>query len=332
VKPPTNPIRRALRLLSTLLLFAVLIAPTPSAGQLRAADTPSLGDILVRAGNYVHQFQQDFSLVISEEDGVQNYDPRPGFQTGAWTQPITSSPGQATERVNRITDPHEARRRQIRSEMLVVRQGGWLAVRNVLWIRDNDATRTEVLADSKGRLDRLLKDTSAGQASRLRALAEESARFNLGRLYRNFNVPTLALQFLAPEFQGRFAFTVAGSEKVSGSPTVKVAFAERQPPTVITLNDKREVLSTGFLWVRESDGAVVRTRLAIKAPQTEDGAGIEASVDVDYRYETKLNMWVPRRMEEKYAEAATGGERVDCLSTYSNYRRFETSGRLVSPQ
>ena len=34
--------------------------------------------------------------------------------------------------------------------------------------------------------------------TRLRRLRDESARFNLGRIYRNINYPTLALQYLDP--------------------------------------------------------------------------------------------------------------------------------------
>jgi hypothetical protein len=316
------------RLSFAIVACAMLVAPLRLVVA-KAPDEVSLAAVLALAGRYVHQFEQDFFLVIAEEDGVQTYQPG-GVQRGRATsggrydRPLDFNLGSPVD---------QPTRRQIHSELLVLRQGNtWLAVRNVLWLRDS-ADQPRVIADSKGRLDRLLRDASPGQASSsLRALADESARFNLGHLYRNFNLPTLALQFLGPEFQARFAFTLAARETISGVPAVKIEFAERQPPTVISLNDKQDTLSSGFVWMRESDGAVLRTRLTIKAPQTRDGPGIEASVSVDYRRDGKLNMWVPRRMEEEYVEVMTAGERVDCLSTYSNYRRFETSGRLVTPK
>jgi hypothetical protein len=309
--PLLSWVRRALHPLIALLLLALLLGFMPRVAAARASDPLSLAEILDRAGTYVHQFEQDFFLIISDEDAVQTYQPRGG------------GPGRGVP----------PRVRQIRSEMLVVREDDtWLAVRNVLWVRDDPAARPQVIADSKGRLDQLLKDISPGQAARLRGLADEGARFNLGSIYRNFNVPTLALQLLACELQPRFGFTVAGRETVSGSPTVKIEFAERQSPTVIALNDKREVLSNGFAWVRDPDGAVLRTHLNITTPQTRDGPGIDVSVDVEYRRDAKLETWVPRRMDEEYVEAMTGGQRVNCSSTYSNYRRFETSGRLLIPE
>ena len=230
-------------------------------------------------------------------------------------------------------------RRETRSEMLFVPGEGalsWLAVRNVLGVRDRDGegpwTAWQTVPGSKDRLDGALRDASPGQALRLRTLADEGARFNLGRrIYRNFNMPPLALQFLGLEFQPRFAFTIAGREKVAGVQTVKLGFTERGSPTVITLKGQ-DLPAAGELWVREADGAVVRTRLTVRTPQTDEGAGMNVSIRVDYRRDAKLDMWVPSRMEEIYVEDRTPGERVTCTATYSDYRRFETSGRLIVPQ
>jgi len=54
---------------------------------------------------------------------------------------------------------------------------------------------------------------------------------------------------------------------------------------------------------------------------------------VTYQRDRKLDMWVPARMRETYLEtaASTVVERVSCEATYSNFRRFETSGRIVEP-
>ena len=41
---------------------------------------------------------------------------------------------------------------------------------------------------------------------------------------------------------------------------------------------------------------------------------------------------MPSYMEEKYAERRQPGERIECYATYSNFRRFETSARIVSPK
>jgi hypothetical protein len=317
------------RLSFAIVACAMLVAPLSfTVAESKAPDEISLADALALAGRYVHQFEQDFSQVISDEDYLQTDKERAGSQESvdaAWV---------GYGRV--VVKPLQVSlRRETHSEMLFLYQAGTLlAIRNVLWLRDEPAAAAMIqpTTDSRGRLDRELKDTSPGQAARLRALADESARFNLGSLYRNFNVPTLALQFLAPEYQPRFDFTIVGHEKISGSQALRLDFAERESPTVVMLNDKRDVFAKGSLWVRESDGAVLRTRLTIIAPQTKDGPAIDGSITVDYGRDGKLDMWVPRRMEEEYAEVTEGGEQLKCSATYSNYRRFETSGRLVSPQ
>jgi hypothetical protein len=208
----------------------------------------------------------------------------------------------------------------------------WLAVRTVLTVKDNGFTVPEAVVGSKDRIDRALKDTSSGQFARLRTLAHEGARFNVGRIYRNFNTPTLALQFLAPEFQPRFTFQIAGREKVAGQQTVKLEYTERGSPTVIALNDKSQLPASGVLWVGEADGAVLRTHLTVKAPQTDDGPGLDATIGVDYGRSQKLKMWVPSYMFEAYVEHGPPVERVECRARYSNFRRFETSARIVSPK
>jgi hypothetical protein len=58
------------------------------------------------------------------------------------------------------------------------------------------------------------------------------------------------------------------------------------------------------------------------------------AVEVDYRRDAKLDLWVPGRMHEIYQRSfeSTILERIDCVATYSNFRRFETSGRMIVPK
>ena len=320
-------LRAMLTGLVSLALFTLaglgVSAQTP-----KAAGEPSLADILSRAGQYVHQFEQDFAVVICDEDYRQDDQPRRSDPKGSNRGSRDLSTADAT-----VEDgPFH---RETRSEMLFVRSeqaAMWLAVRNVLIVRDAGVQFPVKVSGSQGRIDRALRDESPGQVSRLRALADEGARFNLGGIYRNFNTPTLVLQFLAPEYQSRFTFRIAGREKVSGNQAIKLEFAENGTPTVIALNNGHQLVSTGLVWVRESDGAVLRTRLTVKAPQTDDGPGIDGTINVTYGWDGKLQMWVPSKMEERYAEQRQPGEKIEAYATYSNFRRFETSARIVSPQ
>jgi hypothetical protein len=279
-----------------------------------ASDQASVDDTLRRIAQYVQKFEQDFAIVISDEHYEQK-------------DVLRIDLGRSTSLVRRIG-----------SEMLfawVPERQSWLTVRNVLMV-DGAA-----VPDSKGRLDAAFALPEPARLGRLRRLRDEGARFNVGRIYRNFNDPTLVLQFLDAENQSRFAFTVVGAEKANGIDAWKMSFVERSTPTLLQTNTS-DLLSSGLVWVGRSDGTVVRTKLALK----DAIANTTADLLVDYGRNPKLGMFVPIRMAETYVQqrlanlAASGvpsrlgvtTERIECVATYSNFRRFEASGRLVVPK
>jgi hypothetical protein len=285
-----RPVTRARRALALLTLTTVGAVP------LRAADSQPLVRLLQDAGAYVRSFEDHFALVISDEDYRQHatgqYYPAP-------------------------------RNRRTQSEMLffwMPDAGTWLTVRNV------QTADGRTVVDSQNRLQRVLGDNDAERLTRLRRLLDESARFNLGAIVRNFNYPTLVLSYLDPSVQSRFVFTVEGRERVNGVDAWKIAYEERARPTVIQ-QDGADRESRGAIWMTDRDGIVVRTRLELRLPLRETISAIE----VDYRRDAKLDMWVPARMHETYlhSRAMTIAESIDCVATYSNFRRFETSGRIV---
>lgn len=279
----------------------------------RAADQPPLAQILEGVAAYVRQFEQDFAIVLSDED----------YQQKSTVKPAVKGKGRTTQK--------------IRSEMLfawVPEQQSWLTVRNVL------AVNGKPVADSKNRMDLAFNGPVSSRMTRLRRLRDEGARFNIGRIYRNFNDPTLVLQFLDPAHQGRFTFSMLGREKVNGIDTWKISFDERERPTIIQTS-RSDLPSGGTVWISRSGGVVVRTSLTLRL----HASSIRADIMVDYRQDRKLNLWVPTRMTERYvqygvAPRASKGtpsgpepneEQIDCVATYSNFRRFETSGRLIPP-
>jgi len=288
------------------LVLLLLAAPSP-----QAASQPSLDQLLDRVAQYVKRFQDDFAIVISDEQYVQK-------------DVVQIESGQVRSRAQR----------RIRSETVfawLLEQQSWLIARKVLSV---DGTP---VPDSKERLDAVLGETGSARNERLRRLRDEGARFNIGRIYRNFNDPTFVLQFLTPARQPRFAFTLLGAEKDSW----KVAFSERATPTVIQTPTSKNLLSSGTVWISRADYNVVRTQLVVKDPS----AHTTADISVDYRFDRRLGIGVPVRMAELYTQSAisniapagapvrliTTWERIECVATYSNYRRFETSGRLVPP-
>jgi hypothetical protein len=262
-----------------------------------AAAAGALTDVLRRAGEYVRQFEHDFASVLTDE----TYDQDDAVY---------------------VRDTPKRYHRRLRSEMLFMRLPGqglsWLTARNVLEVDGAP------VADSADRLDRAIKGDRAGLLDRLRSVADEGARFNLGDIRRNFNDPILPLLFLDREYQPRFKFRLGDEEDVDDVRAWKVSFKETGRPTLIRENVGRDLFTSGALWIRAADGVVMRTELSAASEVTRTSLVIR----VDYRFDAKLMMWIPARMVEHYRHPEAM-EEVDCTATYSNPRRFETSGRVI---
>jgi hypothetical protein len=281
-----------------------VFAAAALAGSLVAGAPPKekVETVLARSAQWVEQFEHDFVTVIADET----------YDQIVSRQPVGSD------------------RRFIRSELLFMRDGGdtWLAVRNVLSYVDGDRPPIDVV-NSRDRLARALDDDRAGGHTALRRLADESARFNIGRTVRNFNNPTLALQFLDDAHRPRFTFRLEGSEAIGTDDAWRLSYDEHAHPTLIKANGVDTELF-GHIWVRAKDGAVLRTELRLNASARAGYAGLKTAVTVTYAQDPKLLTAVPVRMEEEYI--GSRGETIRGTAVYSNFRVFETSARLIVPQ
>jgi hypothetical protein len=260
-----------------------------------AAQAPDpVQDLLKRSNQYVQELEKQLAVVIADETYVQALWARGARQIAS---------------------------RTIKSEALFMQlpnEDVWLFVRNVLNV-DGRA-----VADSKDRLDRVLAAPGFDYVARLRAIDAESARYDLGQVWRTTGYPTLALRFLLPAYQPRFTFTASGQDRIGGEPVSKIRFAERDGPTVIQVN-AANVRSSGIMWLRPSDGGVVKTFVALALPSS-----LKVSIDVNFAIDARLGLLVPVRMDERYDEIS--GSSTRCSARYSNFRRFETSGRLIVPR
>jgi hypothetical protein len=297
------------RIFSALFALVALLLTSQGAGA-------SSDQILERAGRYVREFEDAFAIVVSDEQYEQK----------------AVVLGDGGRRLSGET-------RRIQSEMLFAwlpEQQSWMTARNVL------AVNRSAVPDSKYRIDAaLMPAEGSDRRTRLRRLRDEGARFNLGRIYRNFNDPTLVLQFLDPVYQPRFTFAVLGTDKVNGVEAWKLSFTERVLPTVIQ-TPTIDLPSSGVVWIEHASGAVARTTLTL----TDSSTNMHAQITVEYRFNSKLGVTVPTRMTEEYtqtilANMAPAGEpqrvmtvreRIECVATYSNFRRFETTARMIVPR
>jgi hypothetical protein len=279
------------------LVLAVSIGAPSLTAQERE---PDLKTVLRRAGDYASEYHTQLSTMVAEEWYVQ--------RSGPEVSPSLIPRGRV-----------EKQERVLKSDFAIVREfaGGslWLGVREVFEIDG------EQVAGERGRLQRVLNDSGLSVAARVRALADQQARHNLGDLYRTINVPTLALGFLLPDRQPRFRYKRSGSAVVHRTPVWIVSFQERDRPTLIRTLEGRDMLSSGSFWIDPRTGAVMRSELRTGARKDR----VSSIILVGYRHDDRFGMLLPDDMNELYI---THRERIEGHATYSNFRRFEVETRI----
>ena len=292
----TPPVHRAW-LLIIMTMIGLNGAASSAAGDGRE---PDLETVLGRAAEYSAAYLEKLSSIVAEERYVQ--------RSGSDRTSRTPLPGPRPREQERV----------LRSDFVIVPGLGagspWLGVREVLEVDGRP------IEGEHGRIEALLGDTRADTASRLRALADSHARFNLGDLYRTINVPTLPLEFLLPDRQDRFRFKRSGTATMRGVPVWTIRFKERQRPTLIRTPEGRDVVSEGVFWIDPGTGAVLRTEL-----RADPGRRLRTIILVSYAHHERFDMLLPDDMNELYV---TGRSRIEAHATYGRFRRFETDVRI----
>jgi hypothetical protein len=264
------------------------MAPANAPGSL------SVKDVMRRVETYVQSYGEKASIVVATEQYVQT----------------ASRFGNDRRETRTLT-----------SDFAIVRAytiRGWLGFRDVLEVDGRP------VADRDERLARVLM-ASQGRYDEARRLSDESARYNIGSVERNFNVPTTTLFFFVPDNHDRFKFAARG---VRADGSWEIAFTEREKPTLIRTPEGRSIPSSGSIDVLPENGVVLRTLLKVEGKEGESHGTSE--IDVRYARVESLGMWLPASMDESYEVFRSDGtkSRVTGHADYSNYRTFTTSVRI----
>ena len=194
------------------------------------------------------------------------------------------------------------------------------------WQQFRDVTHVDgrPLPDRENRLIDVLLSGARG-LDEARRLSDESARFNIGMVLRNFNVPTTALFFFATKHHPRFRVR---ARDTSGDQW-RLDWEEIQTPTFIRDPEGASIPTKGSLWVNPGDGTLVRT-LIEAAMRGEKGLMGSGRVEVTYERHAALRKWLPSQMLEEWNTNMPGGPwaRVRGTADYGNYREFTTSARI----
>lgn len=254
---------------------------------------PAAGAIVARAEAYLAQYESALGGLVAEEEYTQRVSLR------------TPSP--------QMVLPRQTRR--LKSDFMLVKfsvDEPWVPFRDVMEV-DGKPVR-----DRDARLEKLFLSANAEARSNAAVITQEAARYNLGRAQRTINVPVLALEYLRPANAARCRFEKPHRERVGGEDAWKIEFKERDSDATV-IRDSRtggNVPASGTFWIRESDGAVLRTLLKIGSRV------INGSIEVHYCAAAGVPVLVPCRMSEKFNNR---NEEITGVATYANVRQFKVT-------
>jgi hypothetical protein len=266
------------------------------------AQPPTLPALLGAAASYVAAYEEQAAAIVFEETYSQWIT---GPQTGLFS----------------------SRERRLRSDVAVIYADGfgWIGFRDVFDV-DGRPVR-----DRQDRFQRLFGQSITPAAiAQARAIADESARFNVGHVGRNLNYPTMALVFLRQNHQDRSTFWREGSARVDGSTTWMVDFQETRRPTLIA-SSERDLLTYGRFWVEPDNGRIRRSRITV------DVVSATCTYEVEYGAWPGLDVLMPIEMEEVIAirgkDPRTSGDPrpvqiIRGQARYSNVRQFKGRARI----
>jgi len=188
--------------------------------------------------------------------------------------------------------------------------------------------------DRSDRLFLLFTQPTDASATQTRRIADESARYNIGQIVRNINVPVLPLRFLDPSDRWRFKFSLKSrgegptvTADLPQSTTFRVStevwvieYRETESHTMIRTTGQQDLPSRGRFWIEPSTGRVLMSEFIA------ENSNVHSRIDVSYQSEPLLDLYVPVEMHETYTDR-TYPYRITGTATYSNYRHFDVSDR-----
>ena len=272
--------------------------------------TPEVESVVARARRYAAAYESALSGLVAEERYVQrSYT----HQKVASTAPVsigrTRPAGEQKETWEWTLDAE----RETKSDYLLVKAPGgarWLPFRDVFEVDG------KMVREREERLQQLFLKAPATAVDRAAEIMAEAARYNIGFVQRNVNLPTLALRFLDPSYKTQAFFRKDAEVVIGGTKTWELAFSERGSPTLVQ-GLSGDAPAEGTFWIEPEEGRVVRSRLRHQV------AGATIEVTVSYRPDAKTpGTWVPAEMREVYEG---GGRRLECVATYSKIRRFQVT-------
>lgn len=270
-------------------------------GLLILAQKPTAQDIREQLNAYLTSYEPRLSELIADES-------------------MTQRNARGDSRSSAGAGPRELR--SIKSEVAFIAlpgDAGWMGFRRALKV-DNESVE-----DRLGSLNAVLANGAVDDYSRARQMLADSARFNLGTP-RTINLPNLPLEILHPRHAKRFSIRIAGDERIRGHQTIKLVLVENVSPTIIRSYDNHDMRSIVSAFVEVETGRLWRAEVITRDP-APTRITFDHVIAVEFKEDRALGLLVPATMHEVFF--AGENRKASGDATYSNYRRFQTSARIV---
>ncbi len=312
----------ALALVASLAGVAGATPSSRAGGERPAPGQRSVYDDLVkRAQAYVFAYEKRLTAIVAEERYLQEVkapEPQPkgvgprgpgsGLQDAIAEAALLPKIGQGAQ--VGASAPSRQTRRMV-SDVLMVQlpDRTWYGFRDVIEV---DGRRVR---DREGRL----RDLFLRSQTKTQEIVDESARYNIGTVKRNLNLPTFALGYLHPDMDGQFTFTQTGEETLDDRQVVVFRYVEVRRPTVVKYDKGDDLVSSGRVWIDKQTAEVLATELLLE----DEAHTVNASVTVTYRRSAELKELVPFEMRERYVYPSRPRDPIiECVATYDKFRRF----------
>ena len=215
-----------------------------------------------------------------------------------------------------------ARHRELKSDFLIVRDSDdrWQPFRDVfevdhIPIRDREERLAKLFLNAK---------PDASVDAQARAIADESARYNLGAVQRTINNPIFALIFLQPDVRERFKFAEGKPDRKAGPDVRVVDYVEDSRPTVIMGLPGQDMPAFGRFWIENATGRIVKAEVRVEVRE------VKANLTTTFRNDERVGLDVPSEFREEYDMRDS---RVSGVASYSRFRKFQvkSSEELAPP-
>ena len=287
-----------------IVLLAWLGWATPEALVVSLPRAPA-ADLQQLAASYVDEYQRQLAAIVADEVYVQEI------------------------RAQVPLDETAPRSRTLRGEvffLFAAAEREWMAIRDV---KEVDGVPLTGTTDVRATLRTL---PAAQVADRMKSY---NARYNIGRITRDINEPTLALLVLDATHRDRFKFKAEKPRQAGDRRLVPLSFKERERPTLIRTPAGKPIYTSGELMVEPDSGRIWQSTLNASVD------AIKVQLTTEYAFDQRLGLLLPTVFRERYEQGSPPGplgsgkpartaehELVVAEGRYSNFRRFEVLSRI----